>query len=60
MGSRIPLLFGITLMALGYTALTLLDPDIYWQFAIALVLIGAGYGIIIGPLTVLSANNFFW
>lgn len=58
MGSRILLLFGITLMALGYTALTLLDPDIYWQFAIALVLIGAGYGIIIGPLTVLSASNF--
>lgn len=57
-GSRILLLFGITLIALGYTALTLLDPGIYWQFAIALVLIGAGYGVIIGPLTVLSASNF--
>lgn len=57
-GARVLLASGIFFIALGYTGFTFLNLASYWQIASALVLIGAGYGIVIGPLTVLSAGNF--
>ncbi|EJE99357.1 MFS transporter [Liquorilactobacillus mali] len=57
-GSRLLISLGLILLAFGYVGISLMNPDIYWQFAISCILIGAGYGIIIGPITVLSAGNF--
>ncbi|MFT8607821.1 MAG: MFS transporter [Liquorilactobacillus ghanensis] len=56
--SRTLIASGIVLLALGYTGLSIMNPDIYWQFTISCILIGTGYGTIIGPLTVLSADDF--
>ncbi|MDD1387001.1 MFS transporter [Pediococcus pentosaceus] len=57
-GSRLLITLGITIMALGYVGLSMMNPAIYWQLVIACILVGMGYGIIIGPITVLSAGNF--
>ena len=42
----------------GYMVLARLNPNQYGQVLMAIVLIGAGYGIIIGPITVLAAGEF--
>lgn len=58
MGARQLIALGIVLLGLGYVGLSVMNPRIYWQFAISCILIGTGYGIIIGPITVLSAGDF--
>lgn len=57
-GSRLLIATGLFFLAAGYVGISIMNPDLYWQFAISCVLIGAGYGIIIGPITVLSAGDF--
>ncbi|MFT9191228.1 MAG: MFS transporter, partial [Liquorilactobacillus sp.] len=57
-GSRLLIATGFFFLAAGYVGISIMNPDLYWQFAISCVLIGAGYGIIIGPITVLSAGDF--
>lgn len=58
MGSRLLIALGITGLATGYVVLAFMNPNVYGQFALACILIGSGYGIIIGPITVLSAGRF--
>ncbi|AVI93735.1 MFS transporter [Oenococcus oeni] len=58
MGARQLIALGIVLLGLGYVGLSFMNPRIYWQFAISCILIGTGYGIVIGPITVLSAGDF--
>ncbi|MBZ2405016.1 MFS transporter [Liquorilactobacillus hordei] len=57
-GSRLLIATGLFLLAVGYVVISVMNPNLYWQFAVACILIGAGYGIIIGPITVLSAGDF--
>ncbi len=57
-GARWLIGFGMTAMATGYTVLTRLNPAMYGQMVVAFLLIGAGYGVVIGPITVLSAGDF--
>ncbi len=58
LGTRLLIALGITTMAVGYVGLSIMNPAVYWQLIISCMLIGTGYGIIIGPITVLSAGNF--
>ncbi|MCT3286546.1 MFS transporter [Lactiplantibacillus pentosus] len=58
LGPRRVIFSGSLAMMAGYAILSQLNPNHYWQFAIAAVLIGAGYGTIIGPITVLAAGDF--
>ncbi|MFC6290810.1 MFS transporter [Levilactobacillus angrenensis] len=57
-GPRAVILSGILAIIAGYVGLSRLNPDHYWQLLIVLLLVGAGYGIIIGPITVLAAGDF--
>lgn len=57
-GPRVIVFLGSFSLALGYLTLTVMDADHYWQVCLAAVLVGAGYGIIIGPVTVLAAGTF--
>jgi EmrB/QacA subfamily drug resistance transporter len=57
-GSRLLISLGVITMALGYVGLSTINPAIYWQLVISCMLVGMGYGIVIGPITVLSAGNF--
>lgn len=57
-GPRLVILTGSLTMIGGYIVLARMNPDQYWQVFVATVLIGAGYGIIIGPITVLAAGEF--
>ncbi|KRL04100.1 MFS transporter [Liquorilactobacillus hordei] len=57
-GSRLLIAIGLFFLAVGYVVISVMNPNLYWQFAVACILIGAGYGIIIGPITVLSAGDF--
>lgn len=58
LGPRRVIFSGSLAMMAGYAVLSQMNPNHYWQFAIAAVLIGAGYGTIIGPITVLAAGDF--
>lgn len=58
LGPRIVTVTGNIMMILGYMVLSNMNPNIYWQVFIAALLIGAGYGIVIGPITVLAAGDF--
>lgn len=58
LGPRIVILFGSILMTAGYVVLSTMSIDVYWHVFLAAVLIGAGFGINIGPITVLAAGNF--
>jgi len=49
---------GVLAMIGGYWQLSSMDPNRYWEVMIAALLIGGGYGIIIGPITVLAAADF--
>jgi len=49
---------GVLAMIGGYWQLSSMDPNRYWEVMIAAILIGGGYGIIIGPITVLAAADF--
>ena len=57
-GSRLLISLGVITMVLGYVGLSTINPAIYWQLVISCMLVGMGYGIVIGPITVLSAGNF--
>ncbi|GEK28364.1 EmrB QacA family drug resistance transporter [Furfurilactobacillus siliginis] len=58
LGPRVVILAGSLLMTAGYVVLSTLSIDVYWHVFLAAVLIGAGFGINIGPITVLAAGNF--
>lgn len=57
-GPRLVVTTGFALMVLGYIVIAAMDPNQYWQMMIAFLLVGAGYGIIAGPIVVLSAADF--
>lgn len=57
-GPRLVILTGSLAMIGGYSVLARMNADQYWQVLVAVILIGAGYGIIIGPITVLAAGAF--
>lgn len=57
-GPRIVILMGSLSMIGGYVALSQMNPNVYWQVCVAAILVGAGYGIVIGPITVLAAGDF--
>lgn len=57
-GPRLVILTGSLAMIGGYSVLARMNPNQYWQVLVAVILIGAGYGIIIGPITVLAAGAF--
>ncbi|PIO83331.1 MFS transporter [Loigolactobacillus backii] len=57
-GPQIMVASGFIFMILGYLVLAMMDPNQYWQIFVACLLIGAGYGIIAGPIVVLGAANF--
>ena len=57
-GPRAVILSGILAIIAGYVGLSRLNPDHYWQLLIVLLLVGSGYGMIIGPITVLAAGDF--
>ncbi|QLE60132.1 transport protein [Furfurilactobacillus rossiae] len=57
-GPRLIIGFGFLSMAIGYGILGFMNPDHYWQTLIGLMLLGTGYGVIIGPITVLAASDF--
>lgn len=57
-GPRLVIASGAVAMVAGYIVISWADPADYWQVLLALLLVGAGYGIMIGPITVLAAGNF--
>ncbi|WP_259672751.1 MFS transporter [Levilactobacillus brevis] len=57
-GPRAVIATGCLAILSGYITLSLSNPAVYWQVSIALMLSGAGYGVIIGPVTVLAAGDF--
>jgi len=57
-GPRFVILTGSLAIIAGYVGLSVMNPNHYWQVLVALLLVGAGYGIIIGPITVLAAGDF--
>ncbi|ALO04126.1 MFS transporter [Lactiplantibacillus paraplantarum] len=58
LGARRVIFSGSLAMVAGYGVLSMMNASQYWQFALAALLIGAGYGTIIGPITVLAAGDF--
>lgn len=57
-GPRLVILMGSLSMIGGYVALSWMNPNIYWQVCVAALLVGTGYGVVIGPITVLAAGDF--
>ncbi|MCH5463655.1 MFS transporter [Levilactobacillus tujiorum] len=57
-GPRLVILMGSLSMIGGYVALSWMNPNIYWQVCVAALLVGMGYGVVIGPITVLAAGDF--
>lgn len=57
-GPRLVIGLGALAMISGYVVLSMMTPSVYWQFLMAALLIGTGYGIIIGPITILAAGQF--
>lgn len=57
-GARTLIALGFTLIALGYIVLALCNPTHYGQILGALLLIGGGFGIVVGPIMVLGAADF--
>ncbi|WP_125767185.1 MFS transporter [Lapidilactobacillus wuchangensis] len=57
-GPRLVMLTGSLAIILGYVALSFVDFNVYGQILLGLLLIGTGYGIIIGPITILAAGDF--
>ncbi|GAB6093084.1 MFS transporter [Furfurilactobacillus curtus] len=58
LGPRIIILLGFVSMSISYSVLGFMDPDHYWQTFIGLACLGIGYGLVIGPITVLAASDF--
>lgn len=57
-GPRMMVSLGFFSMISGYLTLLVINPSHYTELAISLLLIGAGYGIIAGPVVVLGASKF--
>ncbi|VDG19670.1 MFS transporter [Lactobacillus paraplantarum] [Lactiplantibacillus mudanjiangensis] len=57
LGPRLVIFSGSLAIACGYGWLSILNPRAYWQLVIVFVLVGMGYGIVIGPITVLAAGK---
>ncbi len=57
-GPRLVIFCGFASMAAGYGVLGFMNPAHYWQTLIGLLLLGIGYGVVIGPITVLAASDF--
>lgn len=58
LGARRLVVVGEVCMVLGYGCLTVLTTTDYRPVLVGLLLVGSGYGIIIGPSTVLAASDF--
>lgn len=59
LGSRVVIFSGFFAMTLAYISLAYLDVSkSYTQMIISCLLLGFGYGIIVGPITVLAASDF--
>lgn len=58
LGARWLMFLGFTFMSAGYFSLFHFNANHLSQIIITCGLIGAGYGILIGPIVVLSASNF--
>ncbi|MEO1768866.1 MFS transporter [Candidatus Enterococcus ferrettii] len=57
-GPRLLITTGVLAIIAGYVGMSVSNLTIYWQLAVSISLIGIGYGIIVGPITILSAGNF--
>ncbi|WP_191988137.1 MFS transporter [Levilactobacillus enshiensis] len=57
-GPRMVISLGSLSMIGGYVAMSWMNPNIYWQVCLAALLVGTGYGVVIGPITVLAAGKF--
>lgn len=57
-GPRMMVSLGFFSMISGYLTLLVINPSHYTELVISLLLIGAGYGIIAGPVVVLGASKF--
>ncbi|GKT04053.1 DHA2 family efflux MFS transporter permease subunit [Furfurilactobacillus entadae] len=57
-GPRLIITSGFIAMAAGYAVLGYMNPAHYWQTLLGLMLLGIGYGVVIGPITVLAASDF--
>lgn len=57
-GPRVMVSTGFILLILGYATIYFMNPDQYAQVVIALLFIGAGFGLVAGPIVVLGAADF--
>lgn len=57
-GPRLIIFIGFLSMSMGYAVLGFVNSEYYWQILLGLILIGFGYGTVIGPITVLAASDF--
>ncbi|KAE9560519.1 hypothetical protein ATN92_10235 [Companilactobacillus bobalius] len=57
-GPRLIIFIGFLSMSMGYAVLGSVNSEYYWQILLGLILIGFGYGTVIGPITVLAASDF--
>ncbi|ANZ61023.1 MFS transporter [Secundilactobacillus paracollinoides] len=57
-GPRVMVATGFILMILGYATIFVMNPNQYAQVVIALLFIGAGFGLVAGPIVVLGAADF--
>ena len=57
-GPRLMVSLGFLAMIGGYMTLAVINPSHYNELVISLLLIGAGYGVIAGPVVVLGASKF--
>ncbi|AEV94506.1 MFS transporter [Pediococcus claussenii] len=57
-GPRLLIFIGMLLMACGYSSFLWIDPTQYMQILIALLFVGAGFGMIAGPVMILGAADF--
>ncbi|MRG90112.1 MFS transporter [Limosilactobacillus reuteri] len=58
LGSRAIILSGFLLMSISYYLFTHIDMDNITLVIFTCIILGTGYGIIAGPITVLAASNF--
>lgn len=57
-GARLTIFSGFILMTAAYGTFAMLEADNMWTIYIACALLGAGYGLLLGPVQVLGASDF--
>ena len=57
-GPRLLALLGLGLMGAAYTLISVMDMNSYGQMLLVCILLGTGFGIIAGPITVIGAADF--